>query len=209
MLAIDHLVIVSKNPEKDAQQFVEQHHAIAIEGGKHEKWGTYNFLAHFQNDSYIEWLGIFDEELARKSNLPLVRNAVDSLDQGRTGLLTFALRTSNLDAQLTYFKENQIPYSGPYPGMRKKIDGSTLSWKMLFPENAENLPFLIEWGATENKPDDAAKINPRNLNEITIPTDPSKYEDVFQLKVRDDTIQLENGRLLFTNDEQFNFNLSE
>ncbi|MCG5104814.1 VOC family protein [Oceanobacillus alkalisoli] len=208
MLAIDHLVVVSEDPEKDAQQFVEQHNVIAIEGGRHEKWGTYNFLSYFQNDSYIEWLGVFDEALARKSNLPLVKKAVEFLDQGKRGPLTFALRTEHLDKYLNNFEEKNIPYGGPYPGMRKRLDGSTLSWRMLFPEKSANLPFLIEWGSVANKPDDAAKINPANLGEITIPGDSAIYKDVFQLTEKDYTVQLENGKLRFTND-QLDFKLSE
>lgn len=199
MLAIDHLVIVSKNPEKDAKNFSEKNEVTVVEGGKHESWGTYNYLAFFKNDCYIEWLGIFDESLARQSDNPLIQQTVRFLDRGKTGLMTYALRTNELDKYLTHYQENEIAYKGPFPGSRKKIDGSVIAWRMLFPEK-ETLPFFIEWESGINLPNDKKNINSKTIDTIKSPYDPS-YETVFKFKPKDKEIELINGKLLFTNEK--------
>lgn len=208
MLAIDHIVIASKNPEKDAKEFEEKYGIKYIPGGKHTNWGTFNYLAYFDNDCYIEWLGIFDEQLARNSDNPLVQKLVKQFSSGKSGVYSFALRTQNMNKELEYFTQHSIAYKGPLPGSRKKLDGSTLSWRMLFPDRA-NLPFLIEWGDGVNLPDDKSKINTQQLASVQLPYHPKLYTDTFALSNEGDMIQLENGKLLFTTDSELDFTLHE
>lgn len=209
MLAIDHMVIASRNPEKDAQKFVEEHGVIVIEGGRHEAWGTFNFLAYFKNNSYIEWIGVFDEDLAKESENPLIRQTVSFLEHEESGLISYALRTTRMDEYIRYYEAKRIDYQGPFAGSRKKGDGSTLSWRMLFPDSETNLPFLIEWGTEENLPLDETKINPKNITTIQVPQNPKDYDKFLKLKSDDYTIELDNGKIIFTPETGFQFNIND
>lgn len=208
MLAIDHIVIASKNPEKDAKEFEERYGVKCIPGGKHTNWGTFNYLAYFDNNCYIEWLGIFDEQLAEKSDNPLIQQLVSLFQAGESGAYTFALRTKNMEHELKHFKQNSIACKGPLPGARKKVDGSTLSWRMLFPEHT-NLPFLIEWGEGINLPDDRSKINEQQLASIQLPYDKELYTETFALSGEANKIPLENGKLIFSTDSGIDFTICE
>jgi hypothetical protein len=210
MLALDHLVIASANPEEDAQQFVEEHGVLVIEGGKHEEWGTYNFLSYFKNNCYIEWIGVFDEDLAKNSHNPLIQQTVQALEDGdgEPKLITYALRTQNMDHYIRHFESNHFDYQGPFPGSRTKADGSTLSWSMLFPEEATSLPFLIEWGSGVNLPVDETKINPNELITIEVPDEEEVYQRVFQMEAKNKAFSLENSTLILQGGTELHFKLS-
>lgn len=208
MLAIDHIVVASKDPEKDAKLFEQRYGVESIPGGKHTAWGTYNYLAYFDNNCYIEWLGIFDEQLAEKSDNPLIQQLVKLLEEGKAGVYTFALRTKNMEYELKRFKQNSITSEGPFPGSRKKVGGSVLSWRMLFPNQAD-LPFLIEWGEGINLPDNQSKINVQQLASIQLPYDKNLYTDTFSLTSEADTIPLENGKLIFVPGSGLDFTIRE
>lgn len=209
MLAIDHIVIASRNPEQEAQAYVEKHGIIALEGGRHEEWGTYNYLAYFQNKSYIEWIGVFDEELARKSDNPLIRQTVNFLDEEKSGIINYALRTSKLDEYIAYFEANNIEYAGPFPGSRKKVDGSMLTWRMLFPKGEKPFPFLIEWGTGVNRPADDSTINPKDIISLEVPHQVETYRHLFGLKAEANKIALENGEILFTDNYGIHFTIRD
>src|SRR5699024_9210061 len=66
MLSIDHVVIAAQNPEQSAHAFGKTHGVTVVEGGRHDAWGTYNMLAYFKNDCYLEWLGVFDQQKAEQ-----------------------------------------------------------------------------------------------------------------------------------------------
>lgn len=202
MLAIDHLVIASKSPKNDAETFAKRHDVTVLEGGKHENWGTFNYLAFFHNDCYIEWLGVFDDELARKSDNLLIKRTVSFLDEGKDGLLTYALRTSDMNGHLKYFQENNMIYHGPFPGERKRTDGSVLSWNMLFPEG-NTLPFLIQWQNGINLPAHEKDINGQTLHTVRVPGQIKDYEKTFGLIEENERIQLENGTLQFHDQLEF------
>lgn len=208
MLAIDHIVIASKNPEQDAKEFEEKFGVKTISGGKHTNWGTYNYLSFFNNNSYLEWLGVYDEELARKSDNPLIQRLVHFFDEGKTGPVTYALRTKDMNYQLKHLNKHSIPFVGPLPGARKREDGSTLSWRMLFPNHEQDLPFLIEWGDSINLPSDKAMINSEKITTVQVSEKIDAYAAVFQFDSGEITVQLENGKLKFTNNQMLDFNIN-
>lgn len=146
MVAIDHIVVVSEDPKRDAKAYGEQFGMEIQAGGKHTQWGTYNYLGYLENDSYLEWIAVYDLELAKKSDNPLIQQIVKAVEKKEYGTLTYALRTEDMDDLKANFDEQKVPYLGPFPGARKKEDGSALSWRMLFPTEEENIPFFIEWG---------------------------------------------------------------
>lgn len=209
MIALDHIVIAAKDPVQAAHDFWGKHEVTTVEGGRHTKWGTYNHLAYFSNDCYIEWLGIFDKSLAAKSENPLVQQLVAALEDNIEGPIQFALRTKRMDDYVGHFRASGIPYTGPIPGSRKKPDHSTLEWRMLFPEStqAKILPFLIEWGDVKNVPQDKRDLNKQQLKSVSCGIAADVMEQVYQPNIADNAVGLENGMLVLQQGEDIGFHL--
>lgn len=208
MLALDHLVIAAKEPAQAAATFGEKFGMQTIEGGRHRNWGTYNYLAYFENDCYIEWLGIVDEEKAKQSDNPLIRQLVETLEKQIEGPINFALRTDHMDKFVQHFKQANISFTGPIPGNRRKPDGSQLEWRMLFPRsNMTILPFLIEWGEEKNVPSDESYINQVQLKSITIPAHTNEYKPIYGLPFHHNRQQLENGFLIMGKSKTFDYSI--
>lgn len=196
MLAIDHIVIAAKDPAQAAAAFGRQHGAVTVEGGRHTNWGTYNYLAYFHNDCYIEWLGIFDSSLAVQSDNPLVQQLVQALDADFEGTLQFALRTRKMNTYLKHFSVTGVDYTGPIAGSRQKPDGTTLEWRMLFPDlKTVKAPFLIEWGKEKNVPQEERLMNRQTVSAVTCGLAADILKQIYQLDSVDNVVQLENGRL--------------
>ncbi|SFB04424.1 Glyoxalase-like domain-containing protein [Lentibacillus halodurans] len=205
MLAIDHIVIAAKNPEKAANEFGKEYGLTITEGGQHANWGTYNYLAYFHNDCYIEWIGIFDETTAARSDNPLIHLLFRELAEGHEGPIQYALRTNRMDDYTNNLKTLNIPFTGPISGNRKRPDGSLLEWRMLFPKaEAEVLPFLIEWGEEKNTPQDSSLINDRDIHTLSASiTNPENFSSIYQLDFNSQTAQLENADLKLSDELRF------
>ncbi|WP_167751437.1 VOC family protein [Lentibacillus salicampi] len=196
MLAIDHIVIAAKDPEQAARDFGKEYDIQITEGGRHANWGTYNYLAYFRNDCYIEWLGIFDETTAARSDNPLIHLLFRELAEGHEGAIQFALRTNQMDDAIQHLRKLDMPFTGPVRGSRQLPDGSLLEWRMLFPEtNWEVLPFMIEWNKGKNTPQDPNLINDKTISLTTHLTDPGMLSSIYQLNVNDGIVRLDNAEL--------------
>ncbi|WP_051359516.1 VOC family protein [Paucisalibacillus globulus] len=214
MLSLDHIVIAGKNAEEDSISYNKRYAVKAIKGGEHESWGTYNYLAYFSNQSYIEWLGVNDYEKAKKSDNPLIQHLIYTLDQNKTGPFQFALRTNQLDDYIRHFEENQIPYAGPYPGERQRPDGTMLSWRMLFPKydiEEGTLPFLIEWDNPTGGPYVQSLANPQAITKINYSgINKSTFSSIYQIKSKrslTNQFTLQNAKIAFNNSEKLTFEL--
>lgn len=201
MLAIDHIVIVAHDPEEAAIEFGKEHDITVMEGGKHANWGTYNYLAYFSNDSYIEWIGIFDAKIARRSKNPLIKQVVSAREDNAEGPIQYALRTDKMDNYIEHLQKMNIPIIGPVPGSRIRPDNSMLEWRMLFPESDElSLPFLIEWGDVKNVPLDSRLINKQQIHTISSnTTDLKKFTDIYRMKIKNNLLQLDNTQIITSN----------
>ena len=208
MLAIDHIVIAVRDPAKAAADFGQKYGIVTMEGGRHTNWGTYNYLAYFHNNCYIEWLGIFDPALAVQSDNPLVQQLVQAFDADYEGTIQFALRTGDMDKYLEHFSATDVDYTGPIAGSRQKPDGATLQWRMLFPDlGAGAAPFLIEWGKERNVPQDERFINRQKLSSVTCGLLVGAMKQVYQLDIAANTVQLENGSLEIREGAQIDFRM--
>ncbi|MFD1361993.1 VOC family protein [Lentibacillus salinarum] len=205
MLAIDHIVIAAKDPEQAAKDFGQKHGATVTEGGQHANWGTYNNLAYFRNDCYIEWLGIFDEANAARSDNPLIHLLFRKLAEGQEGPIQLALRTGQMDEVVANLDKRSAPYTGPIPGSRERPDGSLFQWRMLFPQaKGEVLPFLIEWGETKNTPHDPKLINDQAINSLSARIqDPDMFSSIYQVDFSGRTARLENAELTLADELRF------
>lgn len=213
MLALDHLVISVKDAEK-ANEYARKHLSIkAIKGGNHEQWGTYNYLAYFSNTSYIEWLAIHDEDKARTQDNPLIQHLLHIQQQkSEPTTFQFALSTNQLDSYVEHFKQEQIPFKGPFNGHRVKPDGTELRWRMLFPNydfKTEMLPFLIEWETPNKMP---GLDNSQIISKIYYGgTSKEKFSHIYKLKnrkIHKNMLRLQNTKLYFTDQTLLSYELS-
>ncbi|SES96840.1 Glyoxalase-like domain-containing protein [Oceanobacillus limi] len=216
MLALDHIVLAGENIEESSTKYGRKFAIKAIKGGEHEEWGTYNYLAYFSNESYIEWLGIQDYEKANTSNNPLIQHLVHNLDKQIVGPFQFALRTNEMDHYIDHFNAKNIPFKGPFFGQRERPDGTNLTWRMLFPSydyTREMLPFLIEWGSSigSKGPSVDSLSNPQAIMKINYGgIDREKFEHIYQLKPKrllKKQFALQNSTIIFNEKNNFTFDL--
>lgn len=210
MLALDHIIIPSLDPKETAEQFSEQHDIHVVKGGRHEYWGTYNYLAYFKNNAYIEWIGIEQMHIAEQSTNPLIQQVVHAIKNKIQRPIQYAIRTNQIDQIVSYFEENDMSFSGPVQGSRDRADGTLLEWEMLFPRcpTSYPLPFLIQWGEQPNVPADESLINDVNLSSITDKRpNHSTFRAIFQLG-SSSAIALENARLSLEAGDELTFTLT-
>ncbi|GIP41259.1 hypothetical protein J31TS4_45390 [Paenibacillus sp. J31TS4] len=149
----DHLVHIVWRPEETAEQL--RGIGLAVRpGGEHERWGTYNELSYF-GLSYLELLGVRHPALAAKTrDNDLVRQTVDELPSGEK-FARLALRTDRIEEEAERFRSQRLRVTGPFPGSRRRADGSLLAWSMLFLEwpdgHGPPLPFVIQWGESDEE----------------------------------------------------------
>jgi len=149
----DHLVHFTLRPEEAKESFAGLGFQ-AIEGGRHEEWGTYNCLCYFRDLRYIEWIGFADRERAESSGNPLIRQIVKDAKDGE-GFSQIAIRTRDIKETEEILKSRGLQPVGPFPGSRRGKDGRPLTWSMLFVRDEKEddcrYPFFIQWGADERE----------------------------------------------------------
>jgi hypothetical protein len=147
-LNFDHIFHYIEQPEKISEE-LQKHGLQSVAGGRHEGFGTYNYLTNF-GLSYIEWVGIFDREqlktlLESPYHGPVASLARDSFVEGPA---RFAVRTNNIEALGEHLQSKGYDVLGPQSYSRRRPDGTLLKWKLLFAGNTEHdlpLPFFIQW----------------------------------------------------------------
>ncbi|SHG32670.1 VOC family protein [Ornithinibacillus halophilus] len=217
MLALDHIVFAGKNAEEASQRYGSKFAIKAIKGGEHENWGTYNYLAYFSNHSYIEWMGIQNEEVAENSNNPLIQHLIHHIKNGEPGPFQIALRTDQMNDYINHFKKNNIAFKGPFEGHRIRPDGTELKWRMLFPSydyTKEMLPFLIEWDEPIRLtgPNVASLSNPQAITDIYYGgVDKEVFAHIYQLKPRrllKNQLTIQNTKIHFNKERLLQFHLA-
>jgi len=214
MLALDHIVFAGKVIEEASAAYSEKYALKTIRGGEHTNWGTYNYLAHFSNNCYIEWLGVYDMEKAQQSDNPLINHLVYVLEQNMLGQFQIALRTNKLEEYINHFNKNDIPFIGPVQGRRTKPDGEELTWSMLFPtydHTKEMLPFLIEWDQPEEERMDVSLMNSPSITTIRYGGVPmERFLHLYNLPFKKriiNKLSLQNCKIIFTDDKQLQIEL--
>ncbi|WP_072806193.1 VOC family protein [Rhodococcoides yunnanense] len=157
MIAFDHVT-----------QFVDDRHASAgtlrsaglhaVEGGKHQGFGSANDLCHFDL-FYIEMLEIIDREEAANSGSEVCRYAVDFLTGGE-GLATLAFETDDLTAVRERLIEHGFTVAEPVSMQRVHDDGFVSHSKIIYPESSDLdiiAPIVIERSATADQRRDSLR----------------------------------------------------
>ncbi|HLR03472.1 MAG TPA: VOC family protein [Virgibacillus sp.] len=214
MLALDHIVINSSNTNDIITHSGMKVAIKAVKGGEHDEWGTYNYLSHFSNNSYLELLGVNDYEKARNSTNPLIQHLLYMQEQEINGPFQFALRTKQLDSYVTHFDKEGIPYKGPFAAQREKPDGTILKWRMLFPVydyKQETLPFLIEWEDPKSVFSEANLANTQSITRVNYGSlDKQTFARIYQMKpkkLNKNQLTLLNSTIYFTQNGKINFEL--
>ena len=211
---LDHIVhSVKKEPLEVVRDWIEKE-VHAVVGGQHTLWGTYNALLYTKT-SYIEWLAVEHEEVAKKAKHPLIDLMLHDLNTTGAGFNTICIRTTTIDNLYNQLEERGIKTSGVLHAERKTTSGLVRKWKMLFVNeeinNALPFPFFIEWEESDElrynllQKDEtikdsnlelsitACEFHVRNPREVM-----NKWKSYFQLIEQDEqTLLLENTRLIF------------
>lgn len=144
-LKIDHIVhFIKHHPEEAVKEWKKLgYHAVM--GGSHTQWGTFNSLLYI-GLSYIEYLAIEDIHIASQSENPLISQIVSDLHHGE-GFAQICFRTSDIFRVKEQLEKKGCKTFPVFNGSRKRQDGSTIHWKMLFINEKQALPypFFIEW----------------------------------------------------------------
>jgi hypothetical protein len=136
LLGIDHVIFAVRDPDSAIDQLAALIGVAAGGGGRHEAHGTHNRLI-WLGDSYIELMGVYDEELAGASWWG--RQALGVIEGGG-GYMGLALATDDLAADAPAGAEIVA-------GERMLADGRVVRWRIARPASAEpdlGLAFLIE-----------------------------------------------------------------
>lgn len=144
---LDHIVHFVDRPEKMPER-TKQIGLHTVEGGKHEMWGTYNSLCYF-GLSYIEFIGVFDEQLLQSASLiPYTLHNTYIKNGRKNGLTRIALRTIDIEKDAEKFRNLGLETNGPTSFSRLRPDGTVVKWKLLHigkKESSFDYPFFIQW----------------------------------------------------------------
>ncbi|MEK4969884.1 VOC family protein [Cytobacillus sp. FSL R7-0696] len=144
-MQLDHIVHFIKRNPQEIIDYLSVMNIKAVQGGRHEKWGTYNSLLYL-NSSYIEFLAIENKATAMQSDNPLVQQAVQDLATFE-GLGQVCFRTENIEVLKQELNEKGYKTYPIFPGERMRADGQMIKWKMLFLQAKREVPFpfFIQW----------------------------------------------------------------
>ena len=138
MLALDHVILGSADPDASADRLRRDHGLGSVAGGRHEGRGTANRVVPLGPD-YLEIVGVVDEEEARGDDFG--RWVVEGVAGGER-LLGWCLRTPDIDEVAGRLDLEVTSWT------RTRPDGRSLRWRLAGLPQAmlqACLPFFIQW----------------------------------------------------------------
>ncbi len=172
---LDH-IILGCNDLDLGMELVEQNTGVrpAI-GGVHPGRGTRNALLSLGERRYLEIIAP-DPAQQKIVHFPQIR------EMKEPRLIGWAVHPPDIAATAKLLRDNQIAFSGPDDGSRKRPDGLVLNWKTinLADDRHGILPFFIEWSADSVHP---SKDAPKkcDLDYFTVMgVDPAELSQVFK-----------------------------
>ena len=144
---LDHLIYTAPTLEKGMDAMESLLGVRPIIGGQHSNWGTHNALLSIGDSIYLE-------VLAPDPSLPTPeRGKWLAAHYQRSTLVTWVLRTKEIEALQAKAVQRGIPMGEVEAGKRAKPDGTMLSWKLTDPYALPlqgAIPFLISWGDSQH-----------------------------------------------------------
>lgn len=143
LLGLDHLVVAVTDPDAASAELEASVGLACTGGGRHPAWGTFNRLA-WLGDTYVELIGLFDRSLAPTGAVS--RAVLEALDAGHAGLVTYAVASDDLDADLAALRGGGSELSEVELRSRTRPDGEVVRWRASFPLELgpSEPPFVIE-----------------------------------------------------------------
>lgn len=135
-LELDHVVIAVHDLEAAIRDYGALGFTVT-RGGVHANRATCNALVTFANGTYLELLAATGEP-----PLPGLIDFSTLLHSGE-GLVGFALRSDDLDAEVARLRAAGIAVDDVIPGERRRGDGTVIRWKLALPGGGF-APFLIQ-----------------------------------------------------------------
>ena len=151
MSELDHLVYAVPDLGEAMGRFAEATGVEPAYGGAHPGMGTHNALASF-GASYLELIAHDPGQPDPDGPRPF---GIDELDD-ESRLVTFAVHPAageTIDGLVTAARAAGFDPGDPIPMSRVRPDGVELRWQLTFPTQAVGdglIPFVIDWGDTEN-----------------------------------------------------------
>lgn len=133
---IDHIVIAARELNSAMETYRRLGFSV-VEGGAHP-YGSHNALIGFEDGSYIELLGFYEESPAHPW--------WDLLHERGGGLIDFCLATDNIRADLAAFRAAGVAAGDLTEGGRRRPDGYEVKWinNKVGGEFQGLMPFIIE-----------------------------------------------------------------
>lgn len=151
MPAIDHLVYVSPDLRAGVERIATLTGVTAVPGGSHPGRGTHNALAAFDDDTYLEIIGIDPDQPEPDGPRPFGLH-----EDADMKLATFAIRptgTETIDQVATVLRDGGFDPGAVLAMSRTRPDGVELHWHLTMPGASGApgvVPFVIDWGETPN-----------------------------------------------------------
>jgi len=114
-------------------------------GGSHPGFGTRNSLMGLDSGIYFEIISPDPAQDLKGNRGGRIAALV------RPGIMTFAIRSDDLDALSAAARREGLSLQGPVAMSRHRPDGVRLEWSILYLEDSrfgEAIPFVIDWGTS-------------------------------------------------------------
>jgi hypothetical protein len=172
---LDHILLGCSDLDRGIQLVEESTGVRAAIGGVHPGRGTRNALLSLGERHYLEIIAP-DPAQNEIVHYPQLRSMTDPR------LIGWAVHPPDIAAVAKQLTENQIAFTGPADGSRKRPDGRVLNWKTvnLADDRHGLLPFFIEWSADSVHPSvDARKGCTLDYFEV-MSADPEELSSAFK-----------------------------
>lgn len=126
-LRIDHATVCGSDLEAMRKTFTSEMHIPTEYGGPHSNHATEMALVSFPDGSYLELMGI----QAKPDPAAVSAHVWSKFLRNNAGPCAFALRVTDMNAEITQLKSSGIHIGEPEAGGRTRPDGKRLSWETL------------------------------------------------------------------------------
>ena len=152
--SLDHILLGCNDLDRGIA-FVEEHIGVrAAFGGVHPGRGTQNALLSLGTRRYLEIIALDPKQDHNHVEEFALKQLAYLKELTSPSLVGWAAHPGDLEKFSARLRDAGIAFSGPWPGSRKRPDGSLLQWKTLNLKDDHDglLPFFIEWSADSLHP---------------------------------------------------------
>src|SRR5947209_7973455 len=144
---LDHIILGCADLDRGIEAVEEATGVRPAVGGVHPARGTRNALLSLGERHYLEIIAP-DPAQEKIVHFPQIRQMTEPR------LIGWAVHPPDIVTVAKQLRENQVAFTGPDDGSRKRPDGRVLNWKTinLADDRGGLLPFFIEWSADSVHP---------------------------------------------------------